>query len=679
LGIPLKRGYQKEASLLRLFYLLNFNMPIERKLAAIMFTDIAGYTASMSKSESKSLELLEKKRTILKPLLKEYNGTFVKEIGDGTLSYFESAVSAATCAVKLQEQTYNDKDINIRAGIHIGDIVFKDGDVFGDGVNVASRLESIAPKGGVCVSKNVYDELLNQDDFDGVELGLQSLKGVGRLVEVFGLKGEKLNEPNPDKYQDNKVAIHSDDEVPSIAIIPFKNKGAEEDVFYAYGISADLISDCSGAGLIRVASLSNIEKIESYESLQAEDLASKLDVRYTAEGTLWKMGDMFQLSVELYDTKDKKVVWSDRWQEKWDNLTTIKSNLSDGLLKALDTTSKVEKKAETTNTKAYELYLKAKHTYDKRTDINDTEKARKLLRQAIELDDTLIAAKLALGISYNETGDNDEAMEIFASALEQAEKLGDKKGMAITLNSIGIMNAIRGEYDTALECYERSLKIKEELGDKAGMAAPLGNIGNLHFYRGEYDTALEYHDRSLKVEQEIGDKSSMGQTLMNIGYVNNYKGEYDTALEYYDRSLKIQEEIGRMHSVALSLCNIGIVHANRYEHDKAVESLEKSLAIQKEIGLKEIELLTTIYLYLSYKHLGKDYDEQDIHSLIKDAEYYDEINFRLYQLLDDTSYLKKAYTQVQEIASEMEEDLGKTFLSYPIPKAIIEEWGKINN
>ena len=654
-------------------------MSIERKLAAIMFTDIAGYTASMSKSESKSLELLEKKRTILKPLLKEYNGTFVKEIGDGTLSYFESAVSAATCAVKLQEQTYNDKDINIRAGIHIGDIVFKDGDVFGDGVNVASRLESIAPKGGVCVSKNVYDELLNQDDFDGVELGLQSLKGVGRLVEVFGLKGEKLNEPNPDKYQDNKVAIHSDDEVPSIAIIPFKNKGAEEDVFYAYGISADLISDCSGAGLIRVASLSNIEKIESYESLQAEDLASKLDVRYTAEGTLWKMGDMFQLSVELYDTKDKKVVWSDRWQEKWDNLTTIKSNLSDGLLKALDTTSKVEKKAETTNTKAYELYLKAKHTYDKRTDINDTEKARKLLRQAIELDDTLIAAKLALGISYNETGDNDEAMEIFASALEQAEKLGDKKGMAITLNSIGIMNAIGGEYDTALGCYERSLKIKEELGDKAGMAAPLGNIGNLHFYRGEYDTALEYHDRSLKVEQEIGDKSSMGQTLMNIGYVNNYKGEYDIALEYYDRSLKIQEEIGRMHSVALSLCNIGIVHANRYEHDKAVESLEKSLAIQKEIGLKEIELLTTIYLYLSYKHLGKDYDEQDIHSLIKDAEYYDEINFRLYQLLDDTSYLKKAYTQVQEIASEMEQDLGKTFLSYPIPKAIIEEWGKINN
>ena len=97
-------------------YVLNFSMSsskVERKLAAIMFTDIAGYTASMSESESKSLELLEKKRSILKPLLKEYNGTFVKEIGDGTLSYFESAVNAATCAVKLQEQTYDDDDMNI--------------------------------------------------------------------------------------------------------------------------------------------------------------------------------------------------------------------------------------------------------------------------------------------------------------------------------------------------------------------------------------------------------------------------------------------------------------------------------------------------------------------------------------------------------------------------------------
>ena len=147
-------------------------------------------------------------------------------------------------------------------------------------------------------------------------------------------------------------------------------------MFYAYGISLDLISDVSSAGLIRVASK---KQIEDAGDLPQYELVKKLDVRYIANGELWRMGDMFQLSVELYDTKDKKVVWSDRWQEKWDNMPIIKMNLSDGLLKALDTTSKVERKVETINTKAYELYLKAKHIYEKRMDTNDTDKARELL------------------------------------------------------------------------------------------------------------------------------------------------------------------------------------------------------------------------------------------------------------------------------------------------------------
>ena len=134
-------------------------MPIKRKSAAIMFTDISGYTKTMSESEQKALEMLRKKRAIIKPLIDNHKGTYVKEIGDGTLSYFESGYNASACAKDLQ---YG--DLNVRIGIHIGDIVSDDCDVYGDGVNIASRIESLAPAGGILISKNVYDEIINNDD-----------------------------------------------------------------------------------------------------------------------------------------------------------------------------------------------------------------------------------------------------------------------------------------------------------------------------------------------------------------------------------------------------------------------------------------------------------------------------------------------------------------------------------
>jgi len=649
-------------------------MPIERKLAAIMFTDIAGYTESMSKSESKTLNLLEKKRSILKPLLKKYKGTFVKEIGDGTLSYFESAVNAATCAVKLQETTYDDKEMNIRVGIHIGDIVFKDGDVFGGGVNVASRLESIAPAGGVCVSKSVYDELSNQDDFDGIELGLQSLKGVGRLIEVFGLKGKKLNEPDPKKYQDNKIDKHSDDEVPSIAIIPFDNKGKEEDVFYAYGISVDLISDVTSAGLIRVASK---KQIEDAGDLPIDELANKLDVRYMANGELWRMGDMFQLSVELYDTKDKKVVWSDRWQEKWDNLPAIKMNLSDGLLKALDTTSKIEKKLETTNTKAYEFYLKAKHKYEKRENMEDIEISRGLLNKAIELDNNLIYAKGLLGWSYFLTGDIDKAFEIINNCLKQSEALENKPSIAGALNVLGIIYSSTNDVDKAEEYFLRSLQLSKELNDKNQISRAFHNLGINYGTTGDYEKVLDYYNRSLKIAQEIDDKRGSGPTLTSLGAIYNEIGDYEKAYDFFTRSIKLNEEFGDKRTLGWSLCKMGEYYLDSDNYEKAVSYLEKALKIARKLNLKGY-FNSLVLLYLCYKNLGNGYDKKEIQQLIKKEERIDyKLYYNLYQLLEDTSYLETAYNQVQEKADNLEPDVAAKFLSYPIPKAIVEEWEKV--
>jgi tetratricopeptide (TPR) repeat protein len=161
--------------------------------------------------------------------------------------------------------------------------------------------------------------------------------------------------------------------------------------------------------------------------------------------------------------------------------------------------------------------------------------------------------------------------------------------------------------------------------------------------------------------------------------VHYYKGDYDKALDYFKRSLKISEELDHKYWMGISLNNIGIVHYRKGDYNKAEDYLEKSLAIQKEIGLGADDLIwSTTYLYLTYKNLGKDYDISEIHTLIKEAEKIEfELNYTIYQLLEDKSYLETAYNQVQEKASAMDKELAKNFLSYPIPAAIVEEWEKV--
>ena len=650
---------------------------IKRQSAAVMFTDIAGYTSIMASDEEKALSLLQDKRKIHKPLIKQHDGVYVKGTGDGTLSYFDSAYNASKCAKLFQESIYDNKNMNVRVGIHVGDIVLDDGDVYGDGVNVASRLESMSPVGGICVSNTVYDELRNKKDFDGVELGLQSLKGVGRLIEIYGLKGDLLTEPKPSDYQDNKVAVHSDNEVPSIAIIPFDNKGAEEDIFYAYGISADLISDCSGAGLIRVAGLKDIENLD-YGSLQYDELASKLFVRYVSYGSLWKRGDLFQLSIELYDTKDKKVIWSDRWEEKWDNLPIIKEYLSDGLLKSLSIKPKEVKKSDNINTQAYEYYLKGKYRLKNAETIEDKEIVRGLLQKAIELEDTLMDAKEWLSWLYVNEGDFVTGMEIFSNTLKQADELGVKRNMGSCLEGIGFIYFKKGDFNNALKYLERALKIFEKLEDKSGMDTVLLHICLVCSINGYLDKAFDFNMRQLEICKETDDKRGVGITNTVISQLYWRQGDLDKALEHGIHALEIIENFGWKWDKYYPLCLIGTFYMDKGDFDRAIEYLEQSYVIQKDIGDKDILLATTKYLFLAYKHIGKEFDAVEIHNLIKETEFIDwEDNYRLYCLFEDTSYLETADKQIQELADNLEPDLKAKFLSYPIPKAIVEEWEKV--
>ena len=801
-----------------------------RKLAAIVFTDIVGFTKLTSEDQSQASSLLKTQRKLFQPIVAQFNGSWIKEMGDGLILTFDTVTDAVNCCIKLQETSKEIDYLNLRIGIHEGEILIEENDIIGDDVNIASRIEPFSAPGGIAISNKVHDAIVREAEFTSKYLGKPKLKGVGQKVEVYCITSHGLPETilsdvsaklENEGFQWNlkntigiaasmiglfmlinflflRIGFADEEATPSIAILPFENKGAEADEFYAYGISSDLIADVTSAGLIRVASLKDIEKLD-FQNMETAEIAKKLFVRYIAQGTLWKMDSVFQLSMEIFDTKESKVVYTKRWQTNWTDLSTIKGDLSDNILETLEIKilQDPEKHILDSNPKAYAYYLEAKHKFEKREDRDDIVIARELLNRAIELDDNFIKAKLFLGATYQSVGDYDKAMSTFTSALNQAEDLGDKSAIGGALGSIGILHFYRGEIDQTLDYFKRVLVISEEVGDKAGYGRVLNNIGAIYntkgeldqaldyfnrslviseelgektdaeftniaiIYgkRGEYDEALDYFNRSLAINKEINDRASIAGSYMNIGLVHNQRGEYDQAIEYQKRALEINEELGNKPSMGNSFQNIGLIYSGKGEYDQAIEYQKRALEINEELGNKnglaislggigndysnigkydealdyfnrslaiceeygyngikenilysignvyslrseyvqsadyytqsikikeelgeESSLGNITNLYLVHKQLGKEYDIQEINRLIAEADQIDyRTNFSLFRLLDDKLYLEKAYDQIQEKGKAMEENVREKFLSFPIPKRIIEKYNSENS
>ena len=282
----------------------------KRKLAAIVFTDIVGFTKLSSKNEPAALALLEKQRELLLPIVEKNNGEWLKEIGDGLLLTFGTNRDAVDCAIEIQHVTKDVENLDLRIGIHQGEVVFQGSDVVGDDVNIASRIEPFAATGGIAISGRVNSSLKRDPEFETKYLGTPDLKGVDQEVKVYCITSHGLPETiksNITAKLDKKgfewnllsisgaaltligllfwinlsfigIGIADTSEVLSLAILPFENKGEEKDDFYAYGISSDLIKDVSSAGMLRVAGLGDIEKLE-YSEMNYNELADKLRVR----------------------------------------------------------------------------------------------------------------------------------------------------------------------------------------------------------------------------------------------------------------------------------------------------------------------------------------------------------------------------------------------------------------
>ena len=365
-----------------------------RKLAAIMFTDIVGYTALMGRDEQKALQLLQKNRGLLKPIIEQFRGEWLKEMGDGTLSSFSSAVDAVNCALAIQQVLKDDPDLKLRIGIHIGDVVFEGGDVFGDGVNVASRLEPLAEPGGICVSERVYEDIRNKPGIVAASIGEKMLKGVESPVKVYTVTamGAPPRKPTwppitnrsrwtkaagmvvvamvavavvilfPLRDRDtHKVAMPRLGEK-SIAVLPFANlSDSKEDQYFSDGMTDDIITHLTKIGDLKVISRTSVMLYkDSPKSLRV--IAEELGVSNVLEGTVRRHGNRVRITSQLIDARTDAHLWAETYDRELTDIFAIQSGVAQQIAAALkaklstDERQRIEKRP-TESTEAYHFYL----------------------------------------------------------------------------------------------------------------------------------------------------------------------------------------------------------------------------------------------------------------------------------------------------------------------------------
>ena len=555
---------------------------IERKLAAVMFTDIVGFTQHMSVDETKALNLLNEKISITKPLIEKHQGAYVKNIGDGTLSYFNSATEAIECATKIQDLLKN--RVELRIGLHLGEVILKDGDILGDSVNIANRIEKLSSTGGVCLSSTIYNQLKNKRKYNLKHLGLHSFKGVGRLLDVYGIKTDNIAKSN----KAIEVERPEEKKISSISIIPLRNKGKKEDDFYAYSLSLDIFSKISSTSNIIISSMEDVEVL--MPNYKSKEISQKLKTRYCLSGSLWKKDKVFNLSLELFDHNDDKIIWADSWLEDWENLANIESIISGNLIKILDSPSIVSDNYNNINiadSEAYRIYLKGKYIYHNRQTNKDILKSESLFNEAITIDSNLIPPRMLLGeISYQQ-GNYEKALKIFKDNLEMSLESNNSKNISSCLSAIGAIYFQNAEYDKSLEYNLQALKIRQKINNIKGLAKSYNALGAIHDTLKDYDKALSFYKDAIEVLEKINDNSEMAPVVFNISNLYNTKGDLDNALKSVKESIQLSKKVKNKALLGYSYNLLGAVLSNKKKLDESLKYLKKALKIKKELNEPE--------------------------------------------------------------------------------------------
>ena len=574
---------------------------MERRLAAILAADVVGYSRLMGEDEVGTLERLKSlRKELVQPKIIERKGRIVKLMGDGLLAEFASVVEAVQCAVDIQQSMTGreadlpgERRLRLRIGVNLGDVIVEGSDIYGDGVNVAARLEGLAEPGGVCISGKVREEVRNKLSAAFEDLGEQKVKNIAEPVRVYrwdhagvdrapGMMSVDETLPLPDK--------------PSIAVLPFDNmSGDPEQEYFSDGITEDIITELS-----RFRSLFVIARNSSFHykgrSPKVQDIGRELGVQYVVEGSVRKAGNRVRITAQVVEAASGKHIWAERYDRDLEDIFALQDEMTQTIVGAVEPELSAVERARAARKSpesldAWETYQRGLWHLWSFTREGMAE-AQRLLRQAHELD-----PGFATAYAFESYAHYLEAMLGFAQAPEESHEVAlkaAKKSLAlddkdpVAYFAMGRVYMNRGEHDASVAALETTLSLNPSF------ALAYHGLGFALMLSGRLDEAAEALDKAIRLSPR--DPVLWG-TMAYRSLNCTLQRQYEAAAKWARRAIQEPRSAGGGYwpyaTLASALGNLGQSAAAREALDEALRRkpdlsrayLEATLPVKQPGGL----------------------------------------------------------------------------------------------
>jgi adenylate cyclase len=502
----------------------------ERRLAAIMFTDIMGFTAMTQANESRAIGLLKTQRELARPVFKKHGGTEVKTMGDGFLVEFASALAATECAIELENAVgeYNqekNESLRVRIGIHVGDVIHSEGDVYGDAVNIASRIEPLAEGGGICVSQQAYDQVRNKIPFRFSKLETPELKNVSIPIDVYRLETQEVE---PD----------TEEAVPEVgrrvAVLPFANMSPDPgDEYFADGMTEEMISTLSKIQGIEVISRTSVMQYKRNPKA-VKQVGRELNAGTILEGSVRKAGSRLRVTVQMVDPSRDRHLWSESYDRDMQDIFEIQSDVARLTAEALkvkifpSVNAKIQGRP-TSSAEAYNLYLNGRFHWNRRG-LDDVKKAIEYFVRAVKEDPDFALGYVGLGDCYHVLTTN-----FGLDAVENSRKAEEMVAKALELDpNLAEAHATRGvSLMTQFDLRGAEVEFRRAIELKPSYVSAHQWYCQLLIAQLRWDEAASHIEKAAEL-----DPFSHVVCLVHT-FLYEAKRDYQTALEMANRAIQL--------------------------------------------------------------------------------------------------------------------------------------------